>query len=54
MSVVSSGDLKVCSFNCRGLGEYRKRRDVFNFLKGIDCNVFLLQDIHCAKENSFS
>ena len=53
--MASSGELKVCSMNCRGLGEYKKRRDVFNFLKGMDCNLFLLQDIHCAKErvNSF-
>ena len=55
MTVASIGELKVCSVNCRGLGEYRKRRDVFNYLKALDCNVFLLQDIHCAKgrENSF-
>ena len=47
--------MRVCSVNCRGLGDYKKRRDVFNFLKGVDCNLFLLQDIHCAKgkENSF-
>ena len=45
-----SGEIKICSVNCRGLGEYRKRRDVFNFLRSVDCNLYLLQDIHCAKE----
>ena len=49
------GDIKICSFNCRGLGDFQKRRDVLNYLRQSDCNIFLLQDIHCApnKENSF-
>ena len=49
------GDIKICSFNCRGLGEFQKRRDVLNYLRRSDFNIFLLQDIHCAphKENSF-
>ena len=48
-------DVKICSVNCRGLGEYRKRKDVFNYLRKLDCNIFLLQDVHCSQEkvNSF-
>ena len=33
--------------NCRGLGQYKKRRDVFNYIKGIDADIFFLQGIHC-------
>ena len=49
------GDIKICSLNCRGLGEFRKRRDVLNYLRQSDFNIFLLQDIHCSprKENAF-
>ena len=49
------GDIKICSFNCRGLGEFQKRRDVLNYLRQSEANIFLLQDIHCApnKEKSF-
>ena len=48
-------DLKICSVNCRGIGEYRKRKDVFNYLRKLDYNIFLLQDVHCSQEkiNSF-
>ena len=43
-------DLKICSVNCRGIGDYRKRKDVFNYLRKLDCNIFLLQDVHCSRE----
>ena len=43
-------DLKICSVNCRGIGEYRKRKDVFNYLRKLDYNIFLLQDVHCSQE----
>ena len=48
-------DLKICSLNCRGLGNFKKRRDVFNKLRREGYNIILLQDIHCkvGKENSF-
>ena len=48
-------NLNICSVNCRGIGEYRKRKDVFNYLRKLDCNIFLLQDVHCSLEkvNSF-
>ena len=42
-------DVKICSVNCRGLGEYRKRKDVFSFFRKLDCNIFLLQDVHCSQ-----
>ena len=38
--------LKIASMNCRGLGEFRKRRDVFHFLREKNLSVYLLQDTH--------
>ena len=44
------GDIRICSFNCRGLGTFEKRRDVLNYLHQSEFNIFMLQDIHCAPE----
>ena len=43
-------ELKICTFNCRGLGSYSKRRDVFDFLRKSDFNIYLLQDVHCDRK----
>ena len=40
--------------NCRGLGQFKKRKDVFNFLRTTGADVFLLQDIHCSDEKKMS
>ena len=40
---------KFTSFNCRGIGEFKKRKDVFAYLHKQDFNVCFLQDIHCKK-----
>ena len=36
-----SADIKICTVNCKGLGDYRKRKDVFNYLKGLDCHLYI-------------
>ena len=48
-------EVTLCTFNCRGLGDFRKRRDVLNYLKKSPHNIFFLQDIHCSpgKKHSF-
>ena len=48
-------EIKICTLNCRGLADYRKRRDVFQYLRQSDFNIYMLQDIHCdrGKENIF-
>ena len=48
-------EVNICSLNCRGLGDYRKRRDVFHYLRRRDFHIYLLQDIHCGpgRENTF-
>ena len=37
-------NLKICSLNCQGLGEFKKRRDVINYLREYD--ILCLQDTH--------
>ena len=36
--------------NCRGLADKHKRRDVFDYLKNKDFNIYCLQDIHIDKK----
>ena len=38
--------LKISSTNCRGLGDYAKRKDVFNFLRDKKIGIYCLQDTH--------
>ena len=39
-------EIKVVSLNCRGLNGTEKRRDVINFLRESDGDIFCLQDVH--------
>ena len=41
-------EIKFASFNCRGIGDFRKRKDVFAYLRNQDFNICFLQDIHCS------
>ena len=43
--------MKIVSLNCRGLGERSKRRDVFDFIKRTNANIYCLQDTHFIFEN---
>ena len=45
--------VSICSFNCRGLGDKRKRADVLNFLNTKKFSIVCLQDVHwtCEMEN---
>ena len=40
------GSLKILSVNCQGLCDSLKRKDVFDFLKSKNCNIYCLQDTH--------
>ena len=42
--------LKVLSVNCQGLGDINKRRDVFNYLRNMNHNIYCLQDTHFTLE----
>ena len=41
--------ITISSTNCRGLGEYTKRKDVFNYLRNKGHNIYCLQDTHFTK-----
>ena len=43
------GELRLLSLNCRGLGSPEKRRDVLDYLKTLQYDLFLLQDTHLTK-----
>ena len=38
--------ITILSLNCQGLGNIRKRRDVFHYLKKKSCSIYCLQDTH--------
>ena len=41
--------ISFCSMNCRGLGDSKKRYDVFNFINQLNFDVYCLQDTHFTK-----
>ena len=42
-------EIKIASFNCRGIQDYEKRKDVFAYLRNQEFNIIMLQDVHCRK-----
>ena len=42
-------NLKILSFNTQGLGDYFKRRDVFQYLRQKNYSIYFLQDTHFEK-----
>ena len=48
-------DLEVVSYNLRGLSDFSKRKDVFDFLRNTSADIICLQELHVAagKENVF-
>ena len=42
--------LKIMSCNGQGLGNFRKRRDLFQYLRQKNCSVYFLQDTHFEKK----
>ena len=41
--------LRLCTFNCRGLGQHSKRRTVFHWLKKQYNGIIFLQETHCTE-----
>ena len=39
-------NFKIMSCNCQGLGNLKKRRDIFQYLREKKCSVYFLQDTH--------
>ena len=45
-------EIKILSFNARGLGNQEKRRDVLDYLRRLRNDIYLLQDTHLAEEKT--
>ena len=43
-------EIKICSLNCQGLGDPRKRRDVLHYLREKNFSIICLQDTHFTKD----
>ena len=39
----------MTSFHCGGIGDFKKRKDVFTYLRKQDFNIYFLHDVHCRK-----
>ena len=44
------GDLEIVSFNVRGLNDFVKRKDVFDFLRNSKADIICLQELHVTSE----
>jgi hypothetical protein len=42
--------VKILSVNCQGLGDIAKCKDVFNYLRSLDYNIYCLQDTHFSRD----
>ena len=42
--------ITLCSLNCQGLGDPRKRRDVLHYLRSKNFSIICLQDTHFTKD----
>ena len=36
----------MCTFNCNGIGDHLKRKDIFDYLRNRKCQIYLLQETH--------
>lgn len=43
---LSDNVLKICTFNCNGLNNAGKRKDLFDFMRNKNWNIILLQESH--------
>ena len=48
---MSDTEIKICSLNCQGLGDQKKRRDVLNYMRSLKYSIICLQDTHFSKTN---
>ena len=47
-------DLKLITFNCRGLQDYVKRRKIFHYVRSLDADIIFLQETHSSKSDEIS
>ena len=42
--------IRISSFNVRGMNNELKRQDILDYLREMKSNIYCLQDIHCSQE----
>ena len=42
---------KICSYNCNGLNDAKKRKDVFDFLRKKKADIYCLQETHLIEKS---
>ena len=45
-------ELQISSLNVRGMGDKQKRSEIFRWLRAKRFCIYLLQDVHCSRENT--
>ena len=50
---MAGGHINLCSYNCNGLGDHLKRKDIFDYLRTHNFDICLLQETHllASQEN---
>ena len=43
--------LQICTLNCRGLQDHKKRKDVFKYLRERKASIFCIQDTHFTEDD---
>ena len=43
--------VKILSLNCRGLRDFKKRKDVFRYLQDKKASIYCLQDTHLLRSD---
>ena len=43
---MENNNINICSYNCNGLGDHLKRKDVFDFVRSRKFDICLLQETH--------
>ena len=44
-------DLKLITFNCRGLQDHMKRRKLFHYIRSLDSDIVFLQETHSSQKD---
>ena len=42
---------KICTFNCNGINNHKKRKDVFDYLRQQKCDIYFLQETHLTVDS---
>ena len=48
---MTTTSFNICTFNCNGLGNFGKRKDVFDYLRKLKHDIYFLQETHWKAES---